>query len=224
MNYFFTLIFASLLFIGQSFAQANFEGTIKFKIEYEDLPEEMVEMEEMLPKEMVTKIKGNKNRTEQNSGMGNTINILDGDKKSSISLINMMGNKIAVEMNLKEMEIQKAKMGNDAPPEIEYADGTKKIAGYICKEATITIAGTDETVTIFFTSEIQTQKIGEQYEGFEGFPMQYKISAQGLTMVITATSVTKETISKSEFTIPEDYKRMTSEEFQKSIKTQLGTE
>jgi len=54
--------------------------------------------------------------------------------------------------------------------------------------------------------------------------MQYKMNSQNLTMTITATSVTKEVISKSEFTIPEDYKKMTIEEFQKSIGTQMTGE
>lgn len=224
MKYFFTLIFASLLFIGQPFAQANFEGTVKFRIDYEELSPEMSSMEDMLPRTMTTKIKGNKSRTEQISEIGTTTVIYDDNKNNSISLINILGKKVAIEMSAKEIEKEKSKKGNDAPPEIQIQDPTKEIAGYLCNKAIIYPPETDETITVFYTNEIQAQKIGVQYEGLEGFPMEYQITSEGLTMNITATKVIPGKISNSEFIIPEGYEKMTAEEFQKSIETQTQQE
>jgi GLPGLI family protein len=222
MKYFFSLILINLLFFTPTFSQSTFEGTVIFKIEYSDIPEEMLSMKEMLPKKMITKIKGNKTRTEQLSIMGNTITINDDSKKTSTSLINMLDKKIAITMTLAEMETEKAKLGNDAPPQIDYSDDDKEIAGYFCSKANISNEETDDLLTIYYTKEIQSNQTGEPFVGLEGFPMQYQITAQGISMKITATSVVKETIVDSEFEIPKGYTIMTASEFQKSLASQIG--
>lgn len=222
MKYFLSLIFINLFFLSPTFSQNNFEGTIIFKIEYTDLPEEMLSMKEMLPKKMTTKIKGNKSHTEQLSIMGNTITINDDSKKTSTSLISVLDKKIAITMTLAEIAREKAKLGNDAPPQIDYSDDDKEIAGYICSKANVSIDGTDELITVYYTKEIQSNQTGEPFFGLEGFPMQYQVTSQGISMKITATSATKETIANADFEIPDDYTIMTAEEFQKSIGSQIG--
>jgi len=216
-----TLVALTLIFIaGNSTAQKAFEGTITYGIEYEDLPEEMEGYEAMLPKETLIKIKGAKTKTEQNTSMGSTISIYDGDAETSTTLMNMMGNKVAIELNKEELKKQEP----EKEPKIVYADENKEIAGYQCKKAKITYGEKDETLTVFYTGEINAKKTKSQYKGLKGFPMQYEIFNQGIKMIMTAKEVKEEKIAASEFTTPEDYQTMTMEEFQKMMGGQTGSE
>ncbi|MCO6499168.1 MAG: DUF4412 domain-containing protein [Vicingus serpentipes] len=212
----------SVLIIATSnvFAQKAFEGTITYNIEYEDLPEEMEGYEAMLPKETLMKIKGAKTRTEQNTTMGSTISIYDGDAETSTTLMNMMGNKVAIKMNKEELKKQEPKQD----PKITYMDETKEIAGYKCKKAEITYGEKSETLTVFYTEEINAQEAKSQYKGLKGFPMQYEIHNQGIKMVMTVKEVNQEKVASVEFTTPEDYQTMTMEEFQKMMGGQAGGE
>ena len=207
----FTVILISIM--GTTTAQKAFEGTSIYEIEYEDLPEEMEGYEAMLPKETMMKIKGAKTKTEQNTGMGSTISIYDGDNETSTTLMNMMGNKVAIKMNKEEMKAQKP----EKEPEIIYTEESKEIAGYPCKKAKITYNEDGETLTVFYTEEINAQKAQSQYEGLKGFPMQYEIFNQGIKMIMTVKEVKAEKVAASEFTTPKDYQTMTMEEFQKMM-------
>lgn len=203
-----------------SFAQKAFEGTITYGIEYEDLPEEMEPMRAMLPSETIIKIKGSKTRTEQSMGMGTSISIFDASNNTAISLIDMMGRKIAMKMDTEKEN--KEDLAKEDGLKIKYLDETKKIAGYNCKKAEISTEGEDEAIVIFYTEEINTQQTKSQYEGLKGFPMQYEISAQGLNMIMKVKEINKGSVSNAEFSIPKEYEVMTPEEFQQTMSGQMG--
>ena len=213
------LVLSAILLIGtinNSYAQKAFEGTITYGIEYEDLPEEMEAMRAMLPTETTIKIKDSKTRTEQSMGMGSTISIFDGKTNSSITLMDMMGQKIAIPTSSEELEKEESKNEGEVL-DIEYFDETKEIAGYTCKKASIKVKGTDERIIVYYTEEINTQQTRSQYKGLKGFPMTYEINTPEMSMIMTVTSVKKEKISSSEFEIPEGYEEMSMEDFQKKM-------
>ena len=193
------------------FSQKAFEGTIIYGIEYEDLPEEMEAMKAMLPSETMIKIKGSKTRTEQSTGMGSTISIHDRKDNLSITLMDMMGSKVAIKMNSEDEKNTKKEA---EVLDIKYLDETKEIAGYKCKKAEITIEGEEEAIIIFYTEEINTEETKSQYKGLKGFPMLYEINTPEMKMVMTVKEVKKGKVSSAEFTIPAEYEEMTMEEFQ----------
>lgn len=196
----------------------NFEGKITFSITYEDIPLEMEGYESMMPKEMTIKLKGSNSRMEQSMSMGSTVNIYNGNDKENYTLFDMAEKKIAIKMT--EDEIDKEKSA--APtPKITYLKETKKIAGYTCKKVEIKMTDSSETTTVFYTDKIQTEETTEQFKGLKGFPMQYEVYNQGIKTIMTATVVTKEDISNSEFTVPSEYIEMTLLEFQQEIQNQL---
>jgi GLPGLI family protein len=215
----FSLITFSL-FNNLAFAQKGFEGAIIYGIEYEDLPEEMEAMKAMLPSETTIKIKGSKTRTEQSMGMGSTTSIMDGKNNSLITLMDMMGNKVAIRNDLnKEEKDNAAEVVN-----IDYIDETKEIAGYKCKKAEIKIEDQEDVIVVYYTEEINTVDTKSQYKGLKGFPMSYEINTPEMKMIMTVKEVKKGKISAEEFTIPEAYEEMTMEEFQKSMGAQMGGE
>jgi len=189
-------------------AQKSFEGTVNFGITYTDMPDEMKQYESMMPKEMTLKIKGDKSRMEQNSAMGSTTTITDDKAKKVTILMNMMGQKIAMEQNTSD---DKEKVD----PKINYLEGTKKIAGYTCKKAEITHPDMEEAMIVYYTEEISGTKTNTQFKGLKGFLMEYTVENQGMTMTIAAKEVKEEKICNAEFTIRYDYESMTKEEFKK---------
>lgn len=191
-------------------AQKSFEGTVNFGITYTDMPDEMKQYESMMPKEMTLKIKGDKSRMEQNSAMGSTTTITDDKAKKVTILMNMMGQKIAMEQSTSEDK-------EDESLKINYLDGTKKIAGYTCKKAEITHPEMEEAMIVYYTEEISGTKTNAQFKGLKGFLMEYTIENQGMIMTIAAKEVKEEKISNAEFTIPSDYESMTEEEFKKQM-------
>ena len=194
------LAFVAVAIALPTLAQKKFEGTITFSLEYQDLPAEMAAMEAMLPDEMTTQIKGDKTRLEQSLGMGmSQVTITDLKKGSGTLLMDMMGKKMAVEMSkddLKEMDKKKS----DKKPEFKYVDGTKKIAGYDCKKALVSVEGMGE-MEIFYTDELPAGT-NKQFEGLKGFPLEYTIDSGQFKMKMTAKSVKKEALGANLFAIP----------------------
>lgn len=201
---------ATLVVTFNLIAQKSFEGTVNYSINYTDMPDEMKQYESMMPKEMTLKIKGDKSRMEQSSAMGSTTTITDDKAKKVTVLLNMMGQKIAMEQNTSEDKEKET-------PKINYLEGTKKIAGYTCKKAEITHSDIEEAMVVYYTEDISGTKTNAQFKGLNGFLMEYTIKNQGMTMTIAAKEVKEEKISNAEFTIPSDYESMTEEEFKKQM-------
>ncbi len=211
-NKIFTLLAVSALFIGTSFAQ--FEGKIVYSLDYE-LPEAMESQRAMLPATMDLIIGKEKTKIVQNTMMGSQIVISDTKTKESVLLMDMMGQKMAINMPAPTEEDLK----NEELPTFKYDDKTKKIAGYKCKHAIMIVEdenGEVNEIDVYYTEEIPSEA-NSKLKGLKGFPLEYAMAPQGMVMTLTAKSVTKEKLPASEFNVPEGYKTMTMEEFKASM-------
>jgi GLPGLI family protein len=213
------LAFVALAIALPAFAQKKFEGTITFGLEYQDLPAEMAAMSAMLPDEMITQIKGDKTRLEQSLGMGmSQVTITDLKKGSGTLLMNMMGKKMAVEMSKDDLKDMDKK--GDKKPEFKYVDGTKKIAGYECKKALVIVEGAGE-MEIYYTEALPSGA-NKQFEGLNGFPLEYVIDSGQFKMKMTAKTVKAEALGADLFAIPDGYDKMTFEEFKTAMGGMMG--
>jgi GLPGLI family protein len=193
-----------------TFAQKDFEGTIQYEIEYEDLNDQMKQMEAMLPKEMTVQIKDGYSKTTQPNAMGGeTVVISEIQSGESITLMDMMGNKVALRTKAEDLKEKQ----EEADVEIEYLDETKEIAGYDCKKAIIT-AGDGSEIVVFYTEELPSANVGNQAQQIDGFPMQMEISQEMFTMISSVSSVEKGKVKKIKMEVPEGFKEMTQEELQ----------
>lgn len=207
-----SLLSVMAIFVGSTFAQ--FEGKVVFGLEYE-LPEAMESQRSMLPSEMEMLISKHKTKVIQNTMMGAQIVISDTKDKSSVLLMDMMGQKMAIDMPTPT-EADKA---NEPTPEYKYDDKTKKLAGYKCKHAVMVIEdenGETSEMDVYYTEDIPAAA-NDKLKGLKGFPLEYTIVSQGLTMTVSAKSVAKEKIASSEFEIPEGFTKMTMDEFKASM-------
>jgi GLPGLI family protein len=215
-----SLLSAFLLILNAYAQDKKFEGTIVYSITIEgmeNLPPEAAGM--MKNMEMTYSIKNEHFRMDTKTMMSNTIVISDSKKQTAFTLMDMMGSKFMI--RVKPEDIKKEA---DAPaPKITLLNETKVIAGYTCKKASITMnldpgadKGTGEITTIvYYTDKIANiSAYGTKFKGLTGFPLEYSIDASGMKMKMTATSIIREKIEESKFTMPPGYKETTAEEIQ----------
>ncbi|RMG76232.1 MAG: hypothetical protein D6707_12545 [Bacteroidetes bacterium] len=208
MKQFIITISAIVLLITGTMAQKKFEGEIIYKIEYQNLPPEMAQYASMMPDRMKMLFSDDKTRIEQETMGGKQVIIYDYKKGKVIILVDAMGQKI-----MTRDEIQS---NNEPKPEIKYIDGeTKQIAGYECKKAKIINEKEKSILTVFYTEEINAAKPKEDFEGLKGFPLEYELSQNGITMKLYAQSVEERKVDDKLFEAPEEgYTEMSREQLQ----------
>jgi GLPGLI family protein len=212
-----TLSLAICLGLTPAFAQKGkaFEGKIVYEINFPGMELDAASAA-MLPKEMTMYIKNGKVRNEMSMGMGMTTStISDSKTKSAITLMDIMGSKYAIKTT--EAELKKDQPKED--PTVKITEETKKIAGYDCKKAIVTMGDKEKsTINIYFTPEIGSKDMNwskPEFKGIDGFPMEFEMKQNGMNMHMIAKSVSTETITESKFVVPADYKETTQEELQK---------
>lgn len=201
-----------LFFTTSLFAQSDFEGIIDFSISYIELPAEMKGYEAMLPKEMSITMKGNKSRIEQSQMMGTNVIVSDMDKKNGFIEMDMGGQKLRMLITTDEFE----KEENKPLSNIEYLDETKNILGYACKKAIMKNDLGDTVMIVFYTKEIRN-KAQKEFVGLEGFPLQYNMTQQKMTMEILATGINKQTVLDGSFEKNEGFKDISQADLQKMM-------
>jgi len=205
------IFFSFFVFVSIAFAQSNFEGKVMYTITYKDMPAEMKAMEAMLPKDLIISIKGNKSRVEQSQMMGKNIIVSDMDQKNGFMEMDINGQKLRINISTEEFNQKSNQL-----PNIEYLDETKTIAGYPCKKAIMKDESGQLTMTVFYTEKI-TNKAQTEFAGLKGFPLQYSMTQQNMTMEMTASEVSEESISDDIFNKSDGYKDISQADFQKMM-------
>ena len=206
-----TLIFLTLF--SNVFFSQKFEGVITYSIDYE-LPEIMEAQRSMLPSEMNTYCKKKTTRVEQKTAMGDQIVISSTKTGESTLLMNMMGQKMAIEVgNQKDNK-------NESIPSIVYSQESKTIAGYLCEKATYTVYSKEQqdsiSMDLYYTTKIPAL-YNQQFKELKGIPLEYTINTQGMSMTFEATKIESKKLSKSLFNIPREYETISLEEFKKMM-------
>lgn len=201
------------IFVTHTFAQ-DFEGKIVFGIEYKKLPQEG--MESMLPKESVTYVKNHLSRVETDAMMGmKTVVISNAKTNMATTLMDMLGQKYAIETNTKE-EAEKNKSADKS--KVTITDETKMVAGYNCKKALIEME--EGKFTVWFTKDLNyssSQTMQGPFAKIDGTPLDFEMNQQGMIMRLYAKEITKGAVSDLKFEIPADYKKTTPEELKKAF-------
>lgn len=183
-----------------------FEGVITYKITYPDNKASESQMA-MYPKLLTVSIKGNKSRTDLQMNQMSSVEISDHADKSSVTLINAMGQKYAIKKSWSEIEKEISEEGTVT---IEPSAETKVIAGYTCKKvnATVTKNGTKTTFEAWYSSEIGSKMANFSspvYKDVDGALLEFTMRNRDITMKFTATSVEKKSLDAKDFEVPSDY-------------------
>jgi hypothetical protein len=209
------LVLISLVFmpVMKAYPQKSFEGLITYKITYPDNTFTESQMA-MFPKILTVSIKGEKSRTDIQTGMGNTIEISDYTTKTKTTLLDMMGQKFAIRSTWEEIQKE---METEAKGQVQMTGESKMIAGYNCKKAIVTVddKGTKYTFDVFYTSELGPQAANFDnpvYKDIDGVLLEFSMHTPQFTMKFTASAVEKKSVSSKDFEIPQDYTLTTKEE------------
>lgn len=144
---------------------------------------------------------------------------MDIKKNKGIMLMDMMGQKKAVEMT--DELLDKGKNAQPQYSDVKYLKSYKTIAGYKCQEVKVKMEGLDEPAIVYVTDKIQSPVMGDmqmmQFTNLNGFPLSWQIKQQGMTIIMEASSVVLDKISAKEFDtiLPEGYEKMSMEDLEK---------
>lgn len=201
-----TVLLFSFLFCLSAIAQEEFSGEVTYEISYEDLDDQIKAMESMLPKSMTVEMRDGMSKTIQPNAMGGeTIVIVNNENGETLTLLNIMGNKMAIKSNANDKEDEEGNV------EVEYTEETKEIAGYECKKAIATTEDGTEVI-IYYTNELPSASVSDNAYNIDGFPMMIELSQEMFTMITTVTKVEEKKMKKIIMEIPEGYTEKTPEE------------
>lgn len=196
-----------------------FEGKIVFSISFPTITDPQTAS--MLPKEATAYYKKGKSRMEMNMAMGmKQTTISDSETKKTTVLMDMMGQKYAIESDQNSEDEKKAKEMSEKA-KVKVTGETKKIAGYTCKKAVLTYTDPEQEnkeveMVLWFTNEIEADKgyMTGPMSKIDGAILEYSIDQGAMSMVLAAKSVNKESVPAQMFEVPAEYKKMTQEELQ----------
>jgi GLPGLI family protein len=205
-------------------AQKKFKGVINYTISYSGTIDAATAAQQ--PKLMILSIYENLQKMNLPLGPVNIDVVTNGDTKTTITMLDIMGEKKYFKMSTEDIE---KKIAENPAPEIKYLDETKTIAGYVCKKAEYTEKsddGTSSTTIVYYTEELGGEALnyGGQFYKLKGVPLEYIITAADVVTTFAATEIKKGKVKDTDFLIPSDYVEMTAEEKAQMMKQFEGEE
>jgi len=210
-----TLVLLSILFFATYSLQAqkSFSGEIQFqtKLEGTDDPNLISSIDNTSVK---ISILGNKAKTVQSSDMYAVTLIWDGDKESSIFLIEITGMGKFFKKTSTESYKDKMKLVDFS---FSYENEYREVCGYKCQKVVITSTNLEDDssteIIAYVTKEIGGAKLnGMQLPGLEGYPLilmnpmpEY---CDECMMTLEATKITPKKIKDVDFLLPDDAKNI----------------
>lgn len=206
-----TVLFSVTGYSAIAQSKKPFEGTIVYSLNFDEAGLDPASASMLQGREMIISIKGDKSKMEMDMGMMKTVTISDSKEGTAVTLMDIMGQKLALKMSKEEIEKQRSEAKE---PTIKYTDETKEVAGYKCKKA-IALTEEGDELAIFYTDEIPSgSAANNQFKGLNGFPLEYQANQNGLKMMVTAKSVKVGKVDDSKFKISSEYKEVTQEQLQ----------
>ncbi len=227
-NYFLNLLLLIIPFVGINAQKVLNKGYIK--MEFTDLKASDPQMQQGLEmmKGTTTEIyfneKMSKSVVDMMGGMMNIVTLKENNSDKTSMYYNMMGQKMLIEIS--DEEAKKMNKDQDIKPQVTYDKSkTKNILGYNCYAMEVKMPN-NMTMTGWMTEDIKAAPGGVQgVENLElkGFPLEITIKmGDKMSMTIKTTEI-KDTVSDDVFKVdPTGYKKMTMEEFQKSVGGSMG--
>ena len=218
------------LFLGISNinAQRNItEGQIKMEITDVNSDDQAIasQLEMMKGGETVYAFSSNQSLVTMNmmGGMIKMETLTDNESENSTMLFDMMGQKMMVS-STKEDRAETVAQQKDAFKDIKVTydeNDTKEIMGYKCYKAVASGGELPFSFEMYVTKELSIDpKLIQGMEGLDlnGFPLEYQMKMEQMSMTYSATEVESEINSEIFNLKTEGYKKMTFKEFEEQMK------
>jgi hypothetical protein len=215
---------------------ANFnEGTIKYKIEIEGMPEAAQFVNNSIIN-LYLKGKDSKMDISIMGGMASfqLINNTTENLFTMLMDVPTFYEKTAVSIDEDSdfiKELKKAGGENQAPTkdvEVKYFKNKKqKIAKYPCYKAEVSMGGgSSDKLTVFLTEKLRPTALSQVEKTLgtlDGFPLGFEMRVEGMLIKVMAVDVIKENLDDNAFVVPESYNKKTMDEFKEEMEKMMGT-
>ena len=197
------------------------EGEIEYRVKYIEGDRNNL-LIALLPSQVTTYFKENSSCTliEGDLGLFKLAYILNGDKKKSYSLLQIIDKKYVYESNFG-----KPTFGYDRMDElnITYTDRTKKIAGYNGKHAMAIYNGSKDTINLYYTDEIKLlhPNLNNPFKEINGVLLEFSVSLAGIEMQFTAQKVHSHSVKEERFELPDGYLLISEDQMNAEINKYL---
>ena len=186
------------------------QGKASFKITY-DLDAEKQQYAAMLPSNVDIYFKEGKSCAETSGGMMTQRIISEQSTGDSYTLMEMMGEKVALKTTKGEAV---SKVSANGTPEVNITKEKKEIAGYNCTKAIISFKN-QPSFDVWFTKDLEGMNGGyARYEGIEGMMLEYEVKVDGMGMKYVCTSITDVAVDDAKFVVPQDYRPISTADLQ----------
>ena len=194
------------------------EGIISYKVTYPKMDKSNF-MFEFMPKKMELVFKNDKYITNLSAGMGlfKTSFLVDKDENEFSQLVKLVDKKYKLTLKDEKVEESLKQLPSFT---IENTDETKKILGYNCKKAIITINdGSNDAFTVFYTNQINIESPNwcNQFKEIDGVMLEYQYEKYDVCMRFSANEIKFKKIDDSEFEIDEKYIELSEADLDKEM-------
>jgi len=195
------------------------EGSITYKITYDESEKEAMPIIDLLPSEMVQYFKNesSKSMIEGFMGMFMAAYISNNKTKENTILFKVMTDKHFCMTKFGEPTV-----GFDDFPgmKIEHTKESKEIAGVKATKAHVTFDNNEmPEFDIYYTDDVKITNPNwhTPYKDIDKVLLDFVVRLKGITMHLEATKITKEEVAASEFDIPDDFQKVNEKELNKRI-------
>ena len=197
------------------------QGTITFDIAYTNNSGRSFPIQ-LLPKTI--EMKFNHNYTsytiEDRVGLFSISNILNLNNHQNQTLIKVFDKKYIYKGVENETPIF---FKNDVIYDIKFLEDTTRLAGVLCKKASVTDKESLKSYNVLYASNIRIPELNANtpYAKIKGLLLQFGIQMKNLDMKLTAKKINQIEIKDQEFSIPDNYKHISKSQMEEIINSLL---
>lgn len=216
LNLLFLLALLGLVSCGGS---AVNEGSITYKVSFDDSEKEAMPIIDLLPNEMTQYFKNESSKSviEGFMGMFMAAYISNNETKENTILFKVMTDKHFCMTKFGEPTV-----GFDDFPgmKIEQTTEQKEIAGVKATKAHVTFENNEmPEFDIYYTDAVKITNPNwhTPYKNIDKVLLDFVVRLKGITMHLEATDIKKQEVDASEFEIPDDFQQVNDKELNKRI-------
>jgi hypothetical protein len=178
-------------------------------------------MLDLMPKEMKTSFSDGEFRSDIVAGMGlfKTSIIYNRDEENLIHTLKLLNKKYASSMSKEDIERIHPHFNH---LRIEETGATKKVAGYDCKEALVSIGGDSSwNFKLYYTTEIKIKNPNQHtpFQDIKGVLMEYEMINYNTHMHFIADKVEQVEVDQNSLKLEQDYELVSANKLNQELET-----
>lgn len=194
------------------------EGIIEFDVSYPKMEKDNF-MRDFMPNKMKMYFKDNTYSNSLSAGMGmfKSSFVCNKNDEEFLQMVKLINKKYSLRLNGEEIE---KSMANKPTYSVEFTNDIKKIIGYNCNKAIITVNNEkQDAFVVYYTDKIhiETPNWCNEFKDIPGVMLEYQYEKYGVCMRFTAKKIDFKKVDDDEFVLPTDYKLISEPEMDKEM-------